>query len=159
MTSDSNYYTQNHVKGQDRLCTKTRVRHVMVIERFFSSMIKVREKVKQSHYRPGQALRAPGGWGSQISGQSAQEGGKVVSSTHRPPLPNRIYFWYSFLLESESTPGTLCQWKIQMTPSGIEPATFRFVAQCFNQMCHRVLRMIQVRKRNMNLNKYDYCYV
>jgi len=25
--------------------------------------------------------------------KSAQEGGKVVSPTHRPPLPPRKYFW------------------------------------------------------------------
>jgi hypothetical protein len=36
---------------------------------------------------------------------TAQDGGKVVSLTHRPPLPPRKCSWYSFLLVAESTPG------------------------------------------------------
>ena len=79
--------------------------------------------VKQSHCRPGQALRVPGGWVSKISRQSAHEGGMVFNPMHRPPLPPRKYSWHSFLLEAESTPRAIvrpegfCQWKIPITPS------------------------------------------
>jgi hypothetical protein len=45
---------------------------------------------KQPHYRPWQANNVPGGWGSQILRQSAHEGDKVVSPTHRPLYPHEI---------------------------------------------------------------------
>jgi len=102
------------------------------------------QKVKQYHYRPGQALGVPEGWSSQISRQSAHKGGKVVSPMHQPLYPPRKYSWYSFLLEAESTPGSqggqkdCVNEKIPMTPSGIEPATFRLVVHCLNRLYHHV---------------------
>jgi hypothetical protein len=49
---------------------------------------------------------------------------------------NGIAF-YSFLLEAESTP-------IPVTPSGIEPATYRLIAQCVNQLRYRVPQMFVI---------------
>jgi hypothetical protein len=45
---------------------------------------------------------------------------KVLSPTHRPPLPRTKYSWYSFLLDAELTPWPVwqewfCHWKFQCT--------------------------------------------
>ena len=99
--------------------------------------IKVKVKVKLSQYRPGVAQRVPGSHGSRISWQGHR---MVVSCQPYAPavFTPRKYSWYSFLLETESTPRTLCDRKdfisikIPVTPAGIEPATFRFVAHHLN---------------------------
>jgi len=88
--------------------------------------------LKQSLYRPGQALRVTWGWVSQISRHSAHEVGKVVSPTHRPPLPPRKYPWYTFLLETIVRPEGLSQWKIPVIQSCIEPANLGLVAGNYN---------------------------
>ena len=106
-------------------------------------------KVKQSLYRPAQGLRVPGVWGLQISRQSAHLDGKVVSHTPQAPLPPPLPQKISLVLISVRgwvNPRAIvrpegCQWKIPVTPSGIELATRTLVVQCLNQLRPRVPRV------------------
>jgi hypothetical protein len=97
-----------------------------------------KKKEKESHYRPWQVLRVPGGWGAQILRQPVHKSGKVVSPTHRPPLPpeciHGTHFCYRLSrAQGHSAAGRIMSMKnSSVTPTGIHPATFRFLAQCLN---------------------------
>jgi hypothetical protein len=142
------------------MCTKS-IHKKCKIEMMIMIIIKV--KIKQSHYRPGQVLRIPGGWGSQISRQWAHEGGKLVSPKHRPPLPQKTFMvlisvrgWVD--PRAMVRPEGLCQWKIRMTQSRIERANFGVVAKCLNQLRHqRRVPIMKVRSFIMVLPNSKHC--
>jgi hypothetical protein len=103
-------------------------------------MFYTKVKVNQSHYIPGQAHRVPEGRDSQTSRHSAHEGCKVVSPTHRPPLPQELFLVFISVRAWVNPrvivrPEGLWQQNIPATPSGIEPVTFRLVVHCLNACC------------------------
>ena len=59
-----------------------------------------------------------------------------------PPgnTPGTNFGWRLSHPQGHSALEGLCQWKIPMTPSGIEAETFWLVAQCLDQLRYRVLQ-------------------
>ena len=99
----------------------------------------VKVKVKQSHYRPWgfQEVEAPrfqDNWQMKVVRLSALRTGRLY--------PQEIFLvlisvrgWVD--PRAIVRPEGLCQWKIPVTPWGMEPPTFRLVTQCLNQLRYR----------------------
>ena len=97
---------------------------------------------KLSLYSPEQALRIPGGCSKNVwtistyRVQVFQHYAPATFTPHDIPLGLIcVRGWVD--PRALVRPEELSRWKIPMTPSGIEPATFQLVAQCFHQMRHR----------------------
>jgi hypothetical protein len=104
----------------------------------------IKVKVKLSRYRP-----STGPWGPRRLRLL-----EFLDNQHRKVVrlsvlcTGRLYPQEGFLVliyvrgwvdpRAIMRPAGLNHWKIPVTPSGIEPATFRFVVQCLNQLRHRV---------------------
>ena len=135
---------QPHIRNRFRTC------------RFSSAKGRVKDRVI-----PVKCLTVPDFWGSQISRQSPHEDGKFVSPTHRPPLPPQeillVLISVRVWVEPRTTvrPERLYRWKIRNTASGIEPATFRLVAQCLNQLGHRMTPKNKVHYRSFWWSRFE----
>jgi hypothetical protein len=98
-------------------------------------------KGKQSHYRPGQSLRVPGGSDSQISRQSAHgvRLSAVCTSCLYPPdnIPG-THFCYRLSQPQGHSAARFTSLNNPTTSLGIKPLTFCFVVQYLNQLPYRM---------------------
>jgi hypothetical protein len=101
---------------------------------------KYKVKVKQSHYRPlgFQEVETPRFLDNRhmkVVRLSALRSGRLYPQEILLVLIS-VRGWVD--PRAIVRPKWLCQWKIPMAPSAVEPATFRLVAQCLNQLRHYV---------------------
>jgi hypothetical protein len=82
-------------------------------------------------------MRFPGGWDSQILRKSAIKVARLSDLSTGRFYPQELSLllisvrgWVN--IRATVRPDELCQEKFPVTPSGIDTATFRFVAQCLN---------------------------
>jgi len=126
--------------------------------------------VQQTVYSPGQALIVSGDWGSQIPRLRAHEGYKFVKPRHRPPFPQEIpqvLISVKVWIDTRDIvrPEGLYKWKVPMASSGIEPSTFRLIAQCLSQLHHRLIHLFRANtitttgNRNVCIYIYIYIYI
>jgi len=75
-----------------------------------------------------------------------------------------VTFWVNS--KTVLLPKELCEWKTPMIPSVIEPTSFRFVAQCLNQLLYPVSQFcyyfgpfyfVELLRTCYNLMLADYC--
>jgi hypothetical protein len=115
-----------------------------------SFYLKVKAK-KQSHYRPDRP------WGFQkveaLRFQDNRHMKVVRLSALRTghPYPQEIFLVLTSIRgwvdpRAIVQPTGLYEWKTPVAPSGIKPATFRLVAQCLDQLRHRVTLLFTCRQ-------------